>query len=181
MSKKVWLPGVPGNPRPRPQAIQCGHVRWRLLDHNGDLIWDRPFKNAATTAGLNHILDVGFNAGSQITTWYIGLINGSGFSAVAAADTPASHTGWTEFTDFSGNRKAWSPGTISGGSLPTGTASSFVMTSSGSVRGIFIVSVATKEDTTGTLWATAIESSNRSVANGQTLQVFYTNAFTPVS
>jgi hypothetical protein len=84
-------------------------------------------------------------------------------------------------TDYSGDRKTWTTGTIASGSLPTGTAASFTFTSAGTVRGIFVTSIVTKSTTTGTMWATAIDTTNRSVANGQTLQIYYTNNLTPVS
>lgn len=149
--------------------------RKRCLDR-----WE--VRNAGTTAGFNYLLDAGFRAQTPITAWYIGLINNSGYSAVAAGDTASSHAGWTEFTDYSGsNRLAWSPSAASGGQLVSGSSASFTLTASGNIRGIFIISSQAKSATTGTLWATAVESSGRAVSNGQVLQVYYTNTLTAVS
>jgi hypothetical protein len=149
---------------------QRGTFHGRLLGPDGKVIEDGiSFPNAATTEGVNYLLDAGFKGGTPITTWYFGLITGP------------SHPGWTENTDYSGDRKTWTTGTIASGSLPTGTAASFTFTSAGTVRGIFVTSIVTKSTTTGTMWATAIDTTNRSVANGQTLQIYYTNNLTPVS
>lgn len=189
MFRPIYIHGQPRGPRGDRRRVtaggvveQHGTVRGRLLGPDGKVIEDGiAFPNAATTQGVNYLLDAGFKGGSGISSWYFGLINGAGFSGVSVSDLPNSHGGWTEMTDYSGDRKAWTTGTIAAGSLPTGTAASFTFTSAGSVRGIFIVSVNTKGDTTGTMWATAIDTSSRSVSNGQTLQIFYTNNLTPVA
>lgn len=138
--------------------------------------------NAATTEGLNYLLGAGFKGASATSTWYLGLINGSGYTAVAAADTMSSHAGWTENTAYSqSTRPTWSAGTVASASLPTSSASAYTVNADGTVRGIFVTSNSTKSGTTGTLWATAVEASNRSVTNGQSLQVYYTNSLTAVS
>lgn len=174
---------------PAAACIQRGYVTMIVREDDGSIalderrqkkIWN--FRNAATTEGLNYLLGVGFNSVSQLTNWYFALINGSDFSAVSIADTMASHTGWAENVAYSqSNRPSWTVGTIANGSAPTGTAATYTINSATSVRGIAIVSDSTKSGTSGTLWATAIEGSNRNLANGQSLQVFYTNTITPVS
>lgn len=184
-------------PRQKPTIlVACSGVfRCRLFDpvyaRRGDrrrvigkqLRDEWELRNAAVTVGLNYLLDAGFRNQTVVTAWYIGLINNSGFSALSAADTMSSHAGWTEFTDYDeATRQAWTiANAAASGSLATSTAATFTISATGSVRGMFLTSSNTKSGTTGTLWATATEGSGRSVVDDQSLQVFYTNTFTPVS
>ena len=80
--------------------------RWDVVcrDKDGNVKWTDVIENLVTNAGLNHLLDVALSGASQITSWYVGLTDGT--PTPAAADTLASHSGWTEVTDYTGNRKA---------------------------------------------------------------------------
>lgn len=118
--------------------------------------------NDVTNAGLNHILETQFRAGSQVTTWYLGLINNAGGPVLANADTLASHSGWTEFTDYSGDRKAWTPDAASGGVMSNSTSVDFTMTGSGTIAGLFLASVSS--GTGGTLWSTALFTGDATAA-----------------
>jgi len=143
-----------------------------------------PYPNGATTQGLNHALDVTFRAQSATAVWYVGIINNSAFSAVAAADTAASHAGWTEWTGYDESvRQTWSPAAASAGSVANSSAMTFTNNSGSSVtiRGVAVWSVSTKGSSTGILWATAIESSGRTLSNTQAFQVIYQVDFTPTS
>lgn len=141
------------------------------------------WRNAATTAGLNYLLDAGFRNQTAVATWYVGLIDNTSFTAIAAADTMSSHSGWAEFDDYDETtRPAWTiANAAASGSLASSSVTQFTINASGTARGMFLASNSTIGGTTGTLWATAVESSGRAVASGQTLQAFYTNTFTPVS
>ena len=57
----------------------------KCYDKDGNLKWIDLAKNAATDEGLNANLNIMFHASTQITTWYIGLITGTG--TLAAGDT----------------------------------------------------------------------------------------------
>lgn len=164
-------------------TVLKGEWRCRIVNPDGSVAEDWAVPNAATTVGLNSLLDVGFRAQTQITAWYVGLINGSGYSAVSSADTMSSHSGWTEYTAYTEtNRQQWSPSAASGGVI---TNSSVVTVtnggSAGSIQGMFLVSNNTKGGTTGTLYSTAVEASPRSLAAGATFQMYYTVTLTPVS
>ena len=132
---------------------------------------------------LNLLQNVMFKGATQVTTWYLTLIDNSGYTGVSTADTHASHSGWTEFTSFSGSRPAWSPGTPASGALASSAATSFTISAAGNIRGIAVVSLTTKGSTDGAsyLWATALAPSAVAVADTQVLQVYYTNTFTAVS
>ncbi len=146
-------------------------------------LWETVFPNAATYEGLNLLQGVMFKGTTPITTWYFGLIAASPTPTLATLDTMASHTGWTESVIYDeATRQAWVPGTPASGAMATLTAASLtVSTGGGTVRGAFLTSNSAKSGTTGTLWATALEASNRTVVAAQVLQIYYTNTFTPVS
>lgn len=131
--------------------------------------------NGIVDVGLNDILDVAFHAGSQITAWFIGLVDNSGFSAFADADTMGSHAGWNEFTTYSeATRVAWAEDVPASRSITNTTSSDFSITGTGTIKGIFLTSNNTKSGTTGTLWATAAFASNVAVVNGDSLKITYT-------
>lgn len=143
---------------------------WR----GGKLLSREQVYNAVTTEGKNQLLDIMFRAQTQLTAWYFGLIDNAGFSALAAADTMASHAGWTEFTDYSqSNRVQWSPGAASAGVVTNGTAATIDITGSGTLYGGFITSNNTKNGTSGKLWATAGFNTTKPVANGDTIKLTY--------
>ena len=79
-----------------------GKFKFGCYDKDGKLKWEKEADNAAMDEGLNSVLNVYFNAATQISTWYIGLITGPG--TLNAADTLASHAGWTEGTNYTGTR-----------------------------------------------------------------------------
>jgi hypothetical protein len=139
---------------------------------DGKLIGLYRVPNGIVDEGLNKILDDMFNSGTQSATWYIGLIDNSGYTAVAASDTLASHAGWTEFTAYSGTRKTWTVGAASSRSVTNSSTVDFTMTGAGAVRGIFTCDVTS--GTSGKLWATALFSSSITVAISDVLKITYT-------
>lgn len=144
-------------------------------DANGNLKGKYDVPNGIVDVGLNHILETEFRSGSQITTWYIGLIDNSGFSALAAADTMGSHAGWTENTDYDeASRPTWSPGAAASRQITNGTTVDFTMNDTATIKGIFITSNNTKGGSTGTLWSTAAFGSTVAVAASDVLKVTYT-------
>lgn len=136
-------------------------------DKDGNLKWSDDFHNVVTTEGKNSVLDVYFDAATQVTTWYLGL---KGAGTAAAGDTLASHAGWTELTSYTGNRLAITFGEPSSGSLAASSAVSFPITGSMTVAGAFVSSVAT--GTAGVLFSAGdFTEGNRSVVSGDTLNV----------
>ena len=90
---------------------------WEVVcyDSNGAEKWREKRKNLIVTEGLNHVLSIAFDAGTQITAWYVGL-KGSG--TPAAADTMSSHSTWSELVPYSqATRPALTLGTAASGSI----------------------------------------------------------------
>lgn len=161
----TWLNGLRGN-------FEVEHI-----DKYGKLIKKYKFKNDITNEGKNTLFEIMFHDGTQIanSSWCIGLISNSGYSALAAGDTMASHSGWTEFTGYSqSTRVAWGAGAAASQSITNASPATFDITSSGTIKGIFVTSQNTKSGTTGKLWATALFSADVPVSNGDQLRVTYT-------
>lgn len=166
-----------------PNVGVAGEFRGRIVNADGTVAEDFLICNAATNEGLNSLLNTGFRGTTQVTTYYLAPINGSGFTAVSVNDTAASHSGWTELTNYSeSTRQQWSPGAAAAGVLTNTSPISFTInTTSVSIQGIAVFSVSTKSSTSGILWATAVDTSPRTLTNGQTFQVYYTVTLTPIS
>jgi len=144
---------------------------WKVtcLDKDGNVKWEENKKNLITTVGLNHILDTQFHATTQVTTWYIGL---KGAGTPVAADTMASHSSWAEIIDYSGNRKEWTEGAASSGSMTNSSSVDFSINGTATIAGAFLNTAAT--GTAGTLYGVVDFSSSRAVISGDTLQVTVT-------
>lgn len=146
------------------------HYRVECFDKDGRQKWVEEFENLVVTAGLNKYLDATLKTGLASPAWYVGL-KGSG--SVVAGDTLASHAGWSEITPYSGNRPAWTPGTISSGSVDNSASKAvFNINVDTTVYGAFLASVNT--GTSGTLLGGGDFSSSRAVLNGDTLNVTIT-------
>lgn len=139
---------------------------------DGKIIDSREGFNMVTTQGLNHVLDVVFNAATQIpaTEWIMRLINNSPTPTLALADTVSSHSGWVEFTSYTGGAGiAWNPGSASGGEVVNASTIDFAITGSGSVFGFYLQS-----DDDSVLYSTVAFDAPISVINGDTIKVTYT-------
>lgn len=155
-----------------------GRFKVQHFNKDGVLLNEFFADNGITNVGLNKILDDMFDGGGAAApsaTWYIGLIDNAGFSALANADTMASHSGWSESTAYTeANRVTWGVGAASSRSVTNATTVDFSINATVTINGIFVVDQNTKGGTTGTLWATASFSSAVSASNGDTLKITYT-------
>lgn len=150
---------------------------WRVecFDAAGRLKWVEEFFNLVTTAGLNALLDNTFNAAAGSVAWYVGLVTGPGSGTTyAAADTLASHAGWTENTDYTGNRQAWTKnGAASSGSMSNSSSKAvFPITGPATIAGAFLCSAAS--GTSGTLFGEGDFTADRAVVSGDTINVTVT-------
>ena len=166
--------------RKRPMVTKLplkGRFKVEILRETTGKIDIYEFDNDIVNVGKNQILGVMFNDATQIagSAWCIGLISSSGYSALAAGDTMASHSGWTEFTGYSqANRVAWGAGAPSGQAITNGTPCEFDITGTGTVKGVFVCDQNTIGGTSGDLWATALFSADVPVTNGDQIKITYT-------
>lgn len=160
-----------------------GIYTFECRDADGNLLWREELDNVVTTVGKNAVWDAALaGSGYTVVGPFMGLISSTSFTAVAAGDTMASHTGWleagsTNAPTYSGNRGtcAWSAAT--GGAKALSSALTFTFTGSGTVQGAFIVfgsgAVNTVGSTAGTLFSAGTFSTAQPVINGNTVSVSY--------
>jgi hypothetical protein len=152
--------------------VQC-------LDKDGNLKWETSEHNLVVNEGLQDMNTQYFKGSTYSASFFLGLITGPGSGTTfAAADTLASKA-WTEFTDYSGARKAVTFGTattadpsvISNSASP---ASFTISGAGGTVAGAFLCTVSS--GTSGVLFSESDFQSpgDRVVVSGDTLNVTYT-------
>jgi hypothetical protein len=151
-----------------------GEFRVQCHNPDGTLAWEEVFPNGTCNSGITDNLTTYFASGTPITTWYLGLIDNAGFTALAVGDTMASHGGWAESVAYSQTvRQTWSP-TVTGQSITNNTAATFTSNATPTIKGAFLCSSNVKGGTTGILWATGAFGSTQTLTNGQVLSVTYT-------
>lgn len=163
-------------------VFEFEHIR------DGKVIYTEKFPNTVVTVGKNLALDT-FLAGSSYTVTgpYLGMISSASYSAISAADTMASHAGWLEAgttnapqwtTPAAGARATCAWSAASAGSKALSAAAAFSISTSGTLKGAFIVfgsgAVATNLSTAGTLLSAGLfTGGDRAVLNGDTVNVSY--------
>ena len=145
---------------------------------DGQVKWTEDFHNLVVNTGLQDMNAKYFAGSSYTAALYMGLVTGPGAgNSYAATDTLASHAGWTENTDYSGDRKAVTfgsatdadPSVISNSLSP----SSFSMNATVDIAGAFLCTTAT--GTAGILFSVGNFSlGDKGVDSGDTLNVTYT-------
>ncbi len=133
--------------------------------------------NTVMNIALNEILDIMFDSGTQITTWYMGLIDSAGFTAIAKTDTSASHGGWAENTDYDeATRPIWNPDPPSSQIIqnPITALTVFTMNATKTITGAFVISENTKGGAVGILWsATLFEGDDLDVIATDIINIQY--------
>jgi hypothetical protein len=153
--------------------VQC-------FDKDGNLKWEDQMHNLVVNQGLQDMNTQYFKGSTYSAAFYLGLVTGpASGTSYAAGDTLASHIGWTEFTNYSGSRKAVTFGTATTAdpSVISNSASPSQFSISGAggvVAGAFLCTVAS--GTSGVLFSEADFQSpgDRTVVSGDTLNVTYT-------
>ena len=149
----------------------------------GSLLWEQVIDNVVCTLGKNLMLQTTLTgSGYTVVGPYMGLISSVSFTAVAAADTMASHTGWLEAGSTNAPtfaaRIAPSFGTAAAGAISTSTPVSYTMTGAGTIQGAFITygtgAVTTLMSTAGTLLSAGVFTGGAQPVNsGNVVQVTY--------
>ena len=159
-----------------------GVFTFQCFDAQGNLKWEESTHNLVVNVGLKDMNDKYFSGSGYTAAWYLGLVTGPGAgNTYAAADTMASHAGWTEDAGYSqSTRPACSFGaaTTADPSVITNSSSVavFSINATTTVAGAFLTSDNTKSGTSGILFSVSNFTSpgDRSVVSGDTLNVTYT-------
>jgi len=158
-------------------TVQC-------FDKDGNLKWEESNHNLVVNEGLQDMNTKYFKGVTYSAAWYIGLITGPAVDTTySASQTLASHGttgggGWTEDTNYSGNRKAATFGTATTAdpSVISNSASpaQFTMNGSTTIAGAFLTNVDT--GTSGILFSASDFQApgDRLVVSGDVLNVTYT-------
>lgn len=155
---------------------------FECYDKDGNLKWQESIKNLVTDVGRKDVLDKYFAGSAYTATWYVGLIDNASFTALAAADTQASHAGWLEAVPYSNANRltvAWNAAT--GTTTASKAASTFVeftINATAVIKGAFLSSNNTKSGTTGILYSESAFGATRSVVNGDFVRVTPTMSMT---
>jgi hypothetical protein len=162
-------------------ASAKGVYKVQCHDAQGNLKWEVEAPNLVVNEGLQDMNAKYFTGTTYTAAWYLGLYGSGSTNSPAAGNTMASHSSWTEVTDYSqATRPACTFGTptTANPSVATNSASpaTFSINATTVVGGAFLTSDNTKSGTTGTLYSAADFSApgDRSVVSGDTLSVTYT-------
>jgi hypothetical protein len=168
------------------------HVECR--DAQGNLKWTEEFPNLVNAVGKELMLDTLLKGSSySVTGPFLGLIDGAG-STFAASDTMTSHSGWTEFTNYTVGGSAVRGTAVFASATSTGSSPSNVTTSAataitytitgggGTVGGCFLVTgsgaSSTLSNTGGTLYSAGNFSTAKVTTAGDTVSVTYSTTAT---
>ncbi len=148
--------------------------RWRRK-----LKWVEVFPNLVTTEGKNDQLGKYFKGSSYTAAFYVGLVNNSGFTAFAAADTAAQIGGtnqWSEATTYSESvRQTLTLGAVSAASVDNSASkATFSINGSVTIHGAFLATNSAKSSTSGVLYGEAAFAADRILSSGDTLTVTVT-------
>lgn len=168
-------------------------IRARLAEIPQDLVWEDRFANLVTTEGKNAILTHFLKGSSYTAAQVMGLIEDTGYSAVALGNTAASITaagsgspanGWNEAPSATvATRGTPSFGTAASKQLATSSAVAFSTLASDTIKGCFLMirsaagtaPTTTVGNTAGALYSAGLFSGgDQAVTASGTLNVTYT-------
>ena len=157
-----------------------GVFHFKCFDKDGNLKWEDSAKNLVVNTGLQDMNTQYFKGVTYSAAWYIGLVQGpASGNTYAAGDTLASHSGWTEDTNYSGGNRA----TATFGTATTadpsvidnsGSVAVFSITGTTTIAGAFLTKIQANNNNTGLLFSVSnFTGGDRAVINGDTLNVTY--------
>ena len=147
-----------------------------VLQHirDGEVIDEEILSNLVVDQGLNYLLSAGLAAGSQLSSWYLGLFEGN-YTPVPS-DTAATIAGnSTECSAYTGGaRKAWTPGAVASKSVSNSASrGDFIFNATKTIYGAFLISNATISGTSGTLFSAARFATAKNVVNLDEMLITY--------
>jgi hypothetical protein len=171
-----------------------GHYHVECRDAAGNLKWEESFPNLVNAVGKELMLDTLLKGSAYTVTGpYLGLIDG-GSPTFAASDTMTSHSGWTEFVNYTVGGSAVRGTAVFASATSSGTTPTNVTTSAasaitytitgagGTVGGCFLVTgsgaSSTQSNTGGTLYSAGAFGTAKITTAGDTVSVTYSTTAT---
>jgi len=156
------------------------YAHYVFYDQNGNV--RARVRNLVTTEGLNDILTKYFKGSAYTATPFVGIINNTGYIAIAGGDTAAKITtsspggannGWAEFTTYAAaTRPALTLGTAVAGAIDNSASlASFTLSADLTIKGAFLVTSSTKGGTGGVLISEAVLVTPLVYLSGQVLPI----------
>lgn len=137
-------------------------------------IWRDEIENLVVTTGKNYILDNALAGAAFTASYFMGFVDGASTPTYNAADTAASHAGWSENSSYSSSTRPAVSWNAASAGAKTSTATSFSITGSATIAGVFLTTSSTKGGTGGILIsAGSFSGGNRTVSSGDSLSVTY--------
>lgn len=157
-----------------------GTFHFQCFDKDGNLKWEDSAKNLVVNTGLQDMNNQYFKGSTYTAAWYIGLVEGpAAGNTYAAADTLASHSGWTEDTNYSGGNRATAtfgtPTTADPSVIDnSGSVAVFSITGTATIAGAFLTKIQANNNNSCLLFSVSnFTRRDRSVISGNTLNVTY--------
>lgn len=172
----------------------AGYYHVECRDAEGNVKWTEEFPNLVNAIGKQLMLDTLLKGSSySVTGPFLGLIDGAG-ATFAASDTMTSHSGWTEFVNYTVGGSGVRGTAVFASASSTGTTPANVTTSAataitytitgagGTVGGCFLVlgsgASSTLSNTGGTLYSAGNFATAKVTTSGDTVSVTYSTTAT---
>jgi len=172
----------------------AGHYHVVCRDSEGNVKWEENFPNLVNAVGKELMLDTLLKGSSySVVGPYLGLISGAS-PTFLAADTMTSHSGWTEFTNYTVGGSSVRGTAVFAVATSSGLSPSNVTTSAaaaitytitgggGTVGGCFLVTGSgasnTQSNTSGTLYSAGAFATAKTTTAGDTVSVTYSTTAT---
>jgi len=156
------------------QNITIGGVFDYEHYRGGQLISSGQSHNKVVNEGLDHLLSVGFNDGTKIPAWYIGIYTGT-YTPIAgevAANIAANAVETSSYTETT--RPVWNEAAPSGQSITnTASRSIYTMSADQTVLGAFLISSSQKGGAAGLLMSVSNFPAARILKSGDVFLVGY--------
>jgi hypothetical protein len=172
-----------GSPITEQLSIE-GHYDVVCIGEDGQVKWTDAIENLVVTVGKNDLLDKYFAGSAYTAAWYMGLVDNASFTAYAAGDTLASHTGWLENLGYtisgsSVNRATVGWGTAASAGSKVAAVAAFTINATSTILGALMCTTQARNTTSnggaGILYsAGSFTGGARAVISGDTLNVTYT-------
>ena len=171
-----------------------GYYHVECRDKDGNLKWQDEFPNLVNAVGKELLLDTLLGGSAYTVTGpFLGLISGAS-PTFTAADTMASHAGWTEFANYTVGGSAIRGTAVFAAATSSGTTPANITTAAatpivylitgagGTVGGCFLTlgsgASSTINNTSGTLYSAGAFATAKITTAGDTVSVTYSTTAT---
>ena len=157
------------------QRVILGGIMGNAVRRKGEIICPWEFNhNIVTDEGINHMLNVCLHDTSKTATWYNAIHTaGAPATGTTAATYHSTHTETTAYDEAT--RVEWNTAASTAKSITnSANKSTFTISGTVTVTGAAVLSVSTKQSTSGVLLAVASFATSRELADDDELLVTYT-------